>query len=168
MRTSIRLEVQEEQEPRAPAWPWESGCLQCHSPGWPCRVMSGRLLSAIQIAKQCLVIDDIQEVFSVTYIFFKNSDLATKTALFPLSKQWNPNFLCSLYDPAFVPPSKLLCPLHILCSRHPELLAVPLQNLLSCLLATSVWWYTSLPASIEVSSLWESVHDSSPALFQEG
>ena len=90
--------------------------------GW----MSGSLLSAIQITKECLVIGDIQEVFSVTCVFFKNSDLAMKTALLPLSKQWNPNFLCSLCDPAFVPLSKLLCHLHILRSRHPESCAVSL------------------------------------------
>lgn len=57
------------------------------APAGPVGRMSGSLLSAIQITKECLVIDDIQEVFSVTCIFFKNSDLAMKTALFPLSKQ---------------------------------------------------------------------------------
>ena len=70
-----------------PGWPWDSGCLQCHRPRltlreWmsavpqaladPVGRTSGSLLSAIQITKECPVVDDIQEVFSIIYIFFKN------------------------------------------------------------------------------------------------
>ena len=73
MRTSIGLEVQEEQEPKDPGLTlreWMSAVPQ--APADPVGRMSGSLLSAIQSPKECLVIDDIREVFSITYIFFKN------------------------------------------------------------------------------------------------
>lgn len=71
MRTSIQLEVQEEQTkgPGLTLREWMSAEPQALADpvGW----MSGSLLSAIQITKECLVTDDIQEVFLLHVYFSK-------------------------------------------------------------------------------------------------